>query len=65
MKKLFFLFVLLFITVQLFSEVILNHDQPVYQLNGQKVKLDLEVREGFSEIVKVNILYKQTGATEI
>ncbi|MDP8268005.1 MAG: hypothetical protein P9L97_04685 [Candidatus Tenebribacter davisii] len=64
MKKLFFLFVLLFITVQLFSEVILNHDQPVYQLNGQKVKLDLEVREGFSEIVKVNILYKQTGATE-
>ena len=63
MKKNFILIFLLFITLPLLSEISLNHEQPVNIKNGKRVKLDLEIREGFTEIDKVTIFYRQTGET--
>jgi hypothetical protein len=63
MKKIFILMSLLFILVPLFSEIILNHEQPLNLENGKKIILDIEIREGFSDIEKVTIFFKQTGET--
>ncbi len=63
MKKIFILIFSLFILYPLFSEISLNHEQPVNIKNGKRIKLDLEIREGFTEIDKVTIFYRQTGET--
>nr|MDA3813999.1 hypothetical protein [Candidatus Cloacimonadota bacterium] len=63
MKKIFILIFSLFILIPLFSEISLNHEQPLNIKNRKRIKLDLEIREGFTEIEKVMILYRQTGET--
>jgi len=60
MKKLLILSFLL-LMLPLFSEISLNHIQPVYTENNRRPTLDLEIREGFLEIEKVKIFFRQTG----
>jgi len=61
MKKIFILIFSLFIMLPLFSEVSLIHEQPVNINNRKSIILDLEIREGFTEIEKVTVFYRQTG----
>jgi len=63
MKKVFIFIFLLFILVPLFSEITLNHEQPINLVNGKRIILDLEIREGFSDVEKVMIFFRQTGET--
>ena len=63
MKKVFIFIFLLFILVPLFSEITLNHEQPINLVNGKRIILDLEIREGFSDVEKVTIFFRQTGET--
>ncbi len=63
MKKIFIFIFLMFILVSLFSEISLNHEQPVNIINGKRIILNLEIREGFSEIEKVTIFFRRTGET--
>lgn len=63
MKKIFTFMFLLFFLVSLFSEISLNHEQPINIGNGKKIILDLEIREGFTELEKVIIFFRQTGET--
>jgi len=63
MKKIFILIFSLFIMLPLFSEVSLIHEQPVNINNRKSIILDLEIREGFTEIEKVTVFYRQTGET--
>ncbi len=63
MKKIFILIFSLFILLPLFSEISLNHEQLVNINIKKKIMLELEVREGFNEIEKVTIFYRQTGET--
>ncbi len=63
MRKNYIFIFLLFILVPLFSEISLNHEQPVNVINRKRIILDIEVRSGFSEIDKVMIFFRQTGET--
>ena len=63
MKKVFIFTFLLFILVPLFSEIIFNHEQPLNLVRGKRIILDLEIREGFSDVEKVTIFFRQAGET--
>ncbi len=63
MKKIFIFIILLFILVPLFSDIILNHEQPINMVVGKSVILDLEIRVGFSEVESVTIFFRQAGKT--
>ncbi|MEA2095273.1 MAG: hypothetical protein U9P73_01080 [Candidatus Cloacimonadota bacterium] len=63
MKKVFIFIFLLFILVPLFSKITFNHEQPLNLTNGQRIILDLEIREGFSDVEKVTIFFRQIAET--
>ena len=49
--------------VPLFSEIIFNHEQPINLVSGKRIILDLEIREGFSDVEKITIFFRQAGET--
>ena len=63
MKKIVIFIFLLFIMVPLFSEIIFNHEQPINLVSGKRIILDLEIREGFSDVDKITIFFRQAGET--
>ncbi len=63
MKKIFIFMFLMVLFLPLFSEISLNHIQPIHTGNSSRPTLELEIREGFLEIDKVKIFFRQTGET--
>ena len=63
MKKNILIIFLLFILVSLFSNVSFHHEQPLNLIVGKVIDLELEIREGYSDINKINVFFRQTGET--
>lgn len=63
MKKVFAILLFILSTLSLFSEITLHHDQPLNIASGNSIDIELEFREGYSEIEKVVIFFRQAGDT--
>ncbi|MCF7858033.1 MAG: hypothetical protein K9N07_01725 [Candidatus Cloacimonetes bacterium] len=60
-KSIIIVFSILFLPLA--AEISLHHELPVNIADSRKTILELEVREGFSEIEMVTVFFRQTGET--
>ncbi|MHA1740458.1 MAG: hypothetical protein ACTSWD_17845 [Candidatus Heimdallarchaeota archaeon] len=63
MKKNIIIIFLLFIFGSLFANITFHHEQPVNLVFGKTIDLELEIREGYSEVDKITVFFRQTGET--
>jgi len=63
MKRLFSILIFLTPLMSLFAVIDIHHQQPLNIQPARPVNIELEFREGFSEIEKVKIFFRQTGET--
>ena len=62
MKKIIILFGIFLFFSSLFSDLLLHHEVPVSISPGEKLDLTLEVRDGFSDIFNIKVLYRENGS---
>lgn len=62
MKKTIILLGIVLFFSSLFSDILLHHEVPVSITPGEKLNLTLEVRDGFSNIFNVKVLYRESGS---
>ncbi len=62
MKKIIILLGVFLFFSSLFSDILLHHDVPVSITLGEKLDLTLNVRDGFSDIFNVKVLYRESGS---
>jgi len=62
MKKIIIIVGIFLFFTTLFSEILLHHEVPVSITLREKLDLTLEVRDGFSDIFNVKVLYRESGS---